>query len=114
MIRRANERTCWSKQMFGAPGVVDAQQILNAGEFADKGRLFSHIVLKPGSGLGDHTHKGDFEIYYILKGEGRYNDNGTPAVLRPGDTSVCLDGETHGIFNDGTENLEFIALVLFD
>lgn len=113
MIRKADERTCVSKQFFGAPGVVYVQNILNGGEFAGKGRLFAHNVIKPGMGLGDHTHHGEFEVYYILKGVGTYNDNGTEILVHPGDVTVCPDGETHGIYNNGTEDLEFIALIVY-
>ena len=45
MIRRASERVHTSKKMFGAPGELEAFQILNPGEFNDKGRLFNHCVL---------------------------------------------------------------------
>ena len=113
MIRKDCDRTCFSKQMFGAPGEVDFRQILNAGEFFDKGRLFNHCVIKPGMGLGLHKHTDEIEVYYILSGEGRYDDNGTEVTVRPGDTTVCYDGESHAIYNDGTEDLEFIALILF-
>ena len=106
MIRRASERVHTSKKMFGAPGELEAFQILNPGEFNDKGRLFNHCVLRPGEGLGMHRHSGDFEIYYIIKGQGLYNDNA-------GDTTFCMDGEEHSLLNNGTENLEFIALILF-
>lgn len=63
MIRKASERVHTSKKMFGAPGELEAFQILNPGEFNDKGRLFNHCVLRPGEGLGMHRHSGDFEIY---------------------------------------------------
>jgi len=113
MIRRASERVRTVKKMFGAPGELESLQILNAGEFNDKGRLFNHCILKPGEGLGMHRHTGDFEIYYIIKGQGLYNDNGTETTVHAGDTTFCMDGEQHVILNNGTENLEFIALILF-
>ena len=46
MIRRASERVHTTKKMFGAPGELEAFQILNPGEFNDKGRLFNHCVLR--------------------------------------------------------------------
>lgn len=113
MIRRASERVHTSKKMFGAPGELEAFQILNPGEFNDKGRLFNHCVLRPGEGLGMHRHSGDFEIYYIIKGQGLYNDNGTETTVSAGDTTFCMDGEEHSLLNNGTEKLEFIALILF-
>ncbi|MBR6467573.1 MAG: cupin domain-containing protein, partial [Desulfovibrio sp.] len=62
---------------------------------------------------GRHTHKGDFEVYYVLKGEAAYDDNGTMTTLKAGDVAVCQDGESHSVLNEGSGDFEFIALVLF-
>ncbi len=114
MIRKAQDCTTFTKQMFGGPGAIEAKQILNEGEFCDKGRLFNHIVLKPGVTIGKHRHVNDFEIYYILRGCGVYDDNGTDVAVAPGDVTICLEGEQHALSNTGTEDMEIIALVLFD
>ena len=42
-----------------------------------------------------------------------FNDNGTETTVSAGDTTFCMDGEEHNLLNNGTENLEFIALILF-
>ena len=109
MIRRSSDKTTAQKKMFDAPGEVIFNHILNA----DAGRIFSHVVLKPGCGLGKHTHKGDFEVYYVLKGEAAYDDNGTMTTLKAGDVAVCQDGESHSVLNEGSSDFEFIALVLY-
>ena len=114
MIRRSSECTTIVKQMFGGPGEMEARQILNEGEFADKGRLFNHVTLKPGAAIGKHRHNNEFEVYYILSGHGTYDDNGTPVEVGPGDVTCCPRGEQHAILNTGSENLELIALILFD
>ena len=62
--------------------------------------------------MGYHQHVGDFEIYYIVKGEGQYNDNGTIVPAKVGDVFRCADGEFHAIQNTGDEDLEFIALIV--
>lgn len=63
--------------------------------------------------VGWHIHKGDGEVYYILKGEGEYNDNGTLVTVRPGDVAFVDDGEGHSLINRRNETLEAIALVLY-
>ena len=63
--------------------------------------------------VGLRGHSGDNEIFYFLSGEGEYNDNGTVVTVRPGDTVVCNDGETHSLKNTGKEPLRFIALILY-
>ena len=113
MVRKDKERVTLSAMRFGGPGETWMAQLLNPDEFADKGRLFNHNILKPGCGLGKHSHDGEFEVYYILKGEGLYNDNGNEVTVRAGDVTVCPSGEEHGILNTGREDLEFIALILF-
>ncbi|MDR2745499.1 MAG: cupin domain-containing protein [Desulfovibrio sp.] len=113
MIRNAKERVTSVGVKFGGPGETWLAQILNPDEFGNKGRLFNHNVLKPGCGLGKHRHEGEFEVYYILKGEALYNDNGNEVTVRPGDVTICPSGEEHGILNTGKEDVEFIALILF-
>ena len=54
------------------------------------------------------------EFYYILRGRGEYNDNGTLVELGPGDVSFTAPGEGHGILCVGDEPLEYIALILFE
>lgn len=113
MIRRSKDVTSIEACMFGGPGLLHARKILEANEFAEKGRLFNHCVLHPGEGIGSHQHKNEFEVYYILQGTGIYNDNGTETDVAAGDVTVCQSGESHALKNTGTEDLVFIALILF-
>ena len=114
MVRRKDERTIDVKQMFGGAGLARLEHIRNgAEELYGKGRVFSHLVLEPGCEVGYHVHHGDGEVYYILKGEGEYSDNGTLVTVYPGDVTFTDDGEGHSLTNKGTENLEAIALVLY-
>ena len=63
--------------------------------------------------MGNHKHNGEIEIYYILEGEGMYNDNGVEAPVKAGDVTVCNDGESHGLLNTGSTDLKMVALILF-
>lgn len=114
MIRRNDERKLDVKQMFGGAGQVRLHHILNTPEeLYGKGRVFSHIRLEKGCEVGWHIHHGDGETYYILKGHGEYNDNGTIVPVGPGDVAFVDDGEGHGLKNNDDEVLEAIALVLY-
>ncbi|MBB5143525.1 cupin domain-containing protein [Desulfovibrio intestinalis] len=113
MIYRADALDGFEKEMFGGPGAAKFTKIVNEDGLADKGRLFSHVHLKPGCAVGSHKHSGEMEIYYVLKGQGTYNDNGTDMQVKAGDVTVCNDGEVHGILNSGTDDMEMIALILF-
>lgn len=74
-------------------------------------KTFARITVEPGTVMGYHQHVGDFELYYILEGEGEYNDNGTLVPARVGDVFRCADGEWHTIKNTGDKDLVFIALI---
>ena len=114
MVRTKNEQTVEFKCIRNGNGEAELRMILNGpDEFYGKGRLFNHMILAPGRSIGEHTHVGDNEIFYFLKGSGLYNDNGNTVRVFPGDTAVCNDGESHSNVNDGDEPLEFIALILF-
>ncbi|MFA6939763.1 MAG: cupin domain-containing protein [Clostridiaceae bacterium] len=113
MIRRKNDQTTVSKNIREGHGEIQVTELMKADEFCGKGRLYSKMTVKPGNSIGNHVHSGDFEAYYILKGEGRYVDNGAEKRVYAGDFTLTKDGEEHELINDTNEDLEFIALVLY-
>lgn len=114
MVRRSEEKATVTKKMFGGQGEAVMACILNgAPEMYDKGRVFNHLLLRPGCEVGWHVHQGDGETYYILKGHGLYNDNGTEVEVGPGDVTFVDSGEGHALLNNSDEDLEAIALILF-
>lgn len=114
MVRRETELLVEHRQMFGGAGEAENRKILRgAGEMAGKGRLFNHMILRPGCEVAWHVHHGDCETYYVLKGRGEYSDNGTVTELLPGDTAFVYDGEGHSLRCLGDEPLEVISLVLY-
>ena len=93
-------------------GDMDKKELLQKDEMYGKGRTLSELFLHPQCAMGFHEHHGDNEIYYILSGEGLYNDNGKEIPVKAGDVCIVNDGEGHSIANVGTEDLHVIALVL--
>ena len=51
---------------------------------------------------------------YILKGTGEVNDDGILSPVGPGDVVHTGSGHSHSIRNTGEENLELIAMILFE
>ncbi|MDR7867042.1 MAG: cupin domain-containing protein [Sporomusaceae bacterium] len=98
---------------FGGNGEVKFTRIIEKDDFQGKGRLFSITALEPGCSLGLHTHTGEMEVYYILRGQGTVNDNGAETLVGPGDVVLTKDGESHAIANTGDTTLELVALILF-
>ena len=113
MIRRSNDIKKINNTMFGGPGELHANVLLDPSEFSGKGRLFNCCTLHPGEAIGIHPHNNEFEVYYILSGEGLYNDNGAEQKVSAGDLTICYSGEKHGIKNSGNVDLTFMALILF-
>jgi mannose-6-phosphate isomerase-like protein (cupin superfamily) len=114
MIRKKEDQAIAYKCIRDGIGEVEMHKICESvEELYGKGRLFNLMVLAPGNTIGEHTHEGDNEIFYFLSGTGEYNDNGTIVEVGPGDTTICSDGELHGLKNTGDVPLEFIALILY-
>ena len=114
MVRYAHEAKYVEKKMFEGTGTAKMRLILESNdEMYGKGRVFNHLYLNPGCEVGWHIHHGDGETYYILKGQGEYNDNGNVLTVGPGDVTFVDDGEGHALKCIGDEPLEAIALILF-
>lgn len=114
MIKRAKDlpSEVVSKR-FGGKGEINVTRLLEMEQFQGKGRLFAHSKIRPASSIGLHQHNGDFEVFYILSGEGIVDDNGTKAPVKAGDVILTGNGESHSLENTGSSNLEYIALVLY-
>ena len=99
---------------FSGEGEITVRSLLESPEeMYDKGRVFAHTTVHPGSAIGYHVHHGESETYYILSGQGRFNDNGTEVMVKAGDVTFTGDGEGHGIAAVGDEPIEMIALILY-
>lgn len=80
----------------------------------EKLRMFSLAELKPGEEVEFHIHENECEYYYIISGNGLYNDNGKEIDVVPGTITFTPSREGHGIKNSGNDLLKFIALIILD
>ena len=114
MIRKKEDQPIEFRCIRNGIGETEQRKIIvSDDELYGKGRLFNLMIIEPGNSIGEHAHEGDNEIFYFLEGTGEYNDNGTIVEVGPGDTTICSDGELHGLKNTGDVPLEFIALILY-
>lgn len=114
MIKRGKAmRVDVHEHFLGGKGTLTNIHFLDKEDSANTGRLFAKSILKPGSSIGYHTHKGDCETYYILSGRALVCDNGKDYFLEAGDAMHTKDGSSHSIENIGDTDLEYIALILF-
>ena len=94
-------------------GDVTMLHFLTEQEAQGSGRLFTKTLIEPGNSIGEHTHDGDMEVYFILAGKALVNDNGEDIVLEAGACHICPDGSSHSIKNVGDKTLEYIAIILY-
>lgn len=114
MIRKA--AACikeYRENMRGGNGTVEITNFATPAELNDKGRLFANITLRPGCSIGYHVHEKDSELFYLMKGTALYNDNGVEHSLSAGDVMICPAGTGHAIANNGTEDLEICAVIVY-
>ncbi len=81
-------------------------------KLADDGKVkIMHNILPPGSSIGLHTHEGNCEIMYILKGEITFTYDGNKETAKVGDVHYCPEGHSHLAENLTNEDAEFFAIV---
>ena len=110
MIVRQNQQMLQQRDnMRGGDGTVD--HILAAEDLPRNSRLFARVVLRPGCSIGEHEHKSEAELFYILSGMGMAVDGDQKREVAPGDVLVTANG-SHAIKNVGSEDLEMLAVII--
>ena len=104
--------TVTAKNKAGGKGEIYITHLLTQKEMVGQCGMFAKVVVPPGSSLGVHPHNGNTETYHILQGKALYTDNSETYEVKPGDTTFCADGDSHGIENIGDEDLIFVALII--
>lgn len=104
--------TVTAKNKAGGKGEIYITHLLTQKEMVGQCGMFAKVVVPPGSSLGVHQHNGNTETYHILQGKALYTDNSETCEVKPGDTTFCADGDSHGIENIGDEDLIFMAIII--
>lgn len=103
-----------NERLRGGDGTVVMEKWMKPEEFRGHGRLFSMATIKPKSSIGWHQHEGEFEVYYVLEGNGIFVDNDRSRTpVGPGDVTIINVGESHAIENTSeSEDLKIICLII--
>ncbi len=114
MHKRADELR-WEVQskLKGGKGDINFLHVAEPEDMNGTCRQWGLSVIPPGCSIGKHTHTGDYEIYYFLKGKGLLDDNGEVLEVGPGDMMLCKDGDYHALENIGSEDLEYVAVITY-
>lgn len=102
------------ENMCGGEGYVIIKHVLGEKELNGKCGLYAEVTIEPGCSLGYHEHHQESETYYILSGQGDYDDNGTIRPVKAGDVTYTPDNHGHALVNTGEEDLVFMALIILD
>ncbi|MBR6159300.1 MAG: cupin domain-containing protein [Lachnospiraceae bacterium] len=115
MIRKKEDCAIeYREKMRDGNGTIEITNFITGpAELCEKGRLFSKITVKSGCSIGYHVHEKDSELFYFLKGNAKYNDNGTIKDVCAGDVAICPAGCGHGVENAGDETVEIIAVIVY-
>jgi len=70
----------------------------------------AHVTIPGGKNVAPHYHKVSEETYYFLKGKGRMVVDNEEREVSKGDAILIMPNQVHHLHNEGTENLEFIAV----
>ena len=57
-----------------------------------------------------HRHSAQWELYYILEGNGRYFDGENWNEIKSGDAILSIPGESHQIENSGQTDLVYLVV----
>lgn len=114
MVKRpADLRREFIHELKGGTGTIELNHFFETADFYGTGRLYGISIIRPGDSIGMHQHVGDQEAYFILEGEALYYDNDQAYQLKPGDFTLCRDGESHSIANAGDTDLKYVAFIMF-
>lgn len=93
-----------------ADGVTKCYRTFRKEEYPPHFDSVDVITLKAGEAIPVHTHKGDAEEYYFVRGECEYNDNGEVRTVCAGDATMTYDGQAHGL--TATTDVTFVAITV--
>ena len=69
------------------------------------------VIIKPGEGHNFHKHPEMNEILYVLKGQVEQWVEDDMQLLNTGESVYIMANVVHASFNDGTEDLELLAIL---
>ncbi|MFE5318108.1 cupin domain-containing protein [Paenibacillus sp. NPDC056579] len=99
----------------GGKGPFQLKDLIQAVSSSDKQYIkFIHDdIIPPGSTFGYHQHKSDAPVeewYYCISGQGIMELDGKQYEMSAGDISVCRANGSHGLINNGPEDLRIIVI----
>jgi mannose-6-phosphate isomerase-like protein (cupin superfamily) len=80
----------------------------------DTSRLnVTHVSIKPGETVPEHTHEDEDQIYFVVRGQGFVELDGERTNVGAGSSVMIPIGTRHLITNTGTDVLDYVFFVVY-
>ena len=111
MIFTKADQKCETREaMRGGVGAIQLTAL--CAELPEHVRLFSKLVVKPGSSIGEHVHENEAELFYFISGSATLLDDGVRTKVQPGDVMLTASGHSHAVINEGDEDVVILACIV--
>lgn len=64
-------------------------------DFESSLHFLHELILEPGTQIGEHTHRGSEEIYFLVEGSGEMTVDGELVKMKEGDAVLTRNNSTH-------------------
>jgi mannose-6-phosphate isomerase-like protein (cupin superfamily) len=98
------------EKMHGGRGTVLYRRALAPEVFYTNWSYVDHLLLPPGTSVGEKRHAGVEEFYYVLGGAGRVQVNGESAPVGKDEGLAVLLNDVHSFENTGDVDLEMLIV----
>ena len=114
LFKTAEQKSMVRREVQGGVGEAQCLFAIPRGEGPAESRfkMVGKMTFGPGSSIGFHRHEADEEVYVILSGKGVYkDDDGSEHEIGPGDVSLTMRGQRHGLVVSQEGPLTLLALI---
>jgi quercetin dioxygenase-like cupin family protein len=108
-IRNLYELPKTLSQARGGLGECAGALAFTADELASSLTAVGMTVVPPGCSVGVHPHPDLEEVWIITAGTALATLDGTEQRVKPGDVLLNAPGGSHGLLNDGEDDVVFLA-----
>ncbi|MFD2327829.1 cupin domain-containing protein [Cohnella sp. GCM10020058] len=96
--------------MHDGEGPMEFARVCTNADFGAPVDFIDYAVVPPGSAIGAHRHRGNEELYLILKGRGSMQVGASRFAVKEGDLILNPDGSTHSLHNCGSDEIHLFVV----
>jgi mannose-6-phosphate isomerase-like protein (cupin superfamily) len=96
--RRSEMKTDTLVNCHEGTGQLACRTVLSKGDSSGV-RYMHDDLIEPNASIGEHLHRDDEEVYFVVEGRGTMILDGQRFPIGPGDVSLVTPGHSHGLVN---------------